>query len=550
MNTVNLKELFYMERADGKDIDASTASVAAATRFLTRMLKKDGPLPPGTVVVPVICLTKADFSQWYEEQQPAVKKWMEVNGMGAYKAGKQIVIPDLDSGAVEKIIVCIEDVNSVFFLSNLPSSLPSGYTYTLSGGALATPQAATNAAISWALGTYEFTRYKSENGKGEGENAAKSTQQSALVWPEGCDVALASDTAAAIFMVRDMINTPAEEMSPEHIQRAAEALASIYPGATVDAIVGEKLRAQGYGQIYGVGKAAAVGREPRLIVLKWKSASVSGVAESDRKKVCLVGKGVSFDTGGLDIKGASGMLLMKKDMGGAAHVLGVARMIMGQNLPVDLSVYIPAVENSIAGNAYRPGDVLVAKNGMTTENQNTDAEGRLILADAIVQAETESPQLLVDFATLTGAARTALGPDLPAMFCNDDALAEQFVKISHELRDPVWRMPLWPNYRQLLKSDVADLKNVSGDGSGHAGAVVAALYLQHFLETRARAGASGVTPIDSSIEYGWRRSPGETPWMHIDLGAWNSASKPGKPKGGEAQALRGVFELIKQKFGA
>jgi leucyl aminopeptidase len=306
--------------------------------------------------------------------------------------------------------------------------------------------------------------------------------------------------------VRDLVNTPAEDMGPQELSDIAREQAELF-GGEFDEWVGDDLLAQGFPAIHAVGRAAA--RPPRLIEINWGNPK--------HPRLAIVGKGVCFDTGGYDIKSAEGMRLMKKDMGGAAHAIALARLVMQRKLPVRLQMLVPAVENAIAGNAYRPGDVVRTRKGLTVEIGNTDAEGRVILCDAITYAVEQKPKTLVDFATLTGAARVALGPELPAMFCNDEALARRLLAASREVDDPIWRMPLWHNYRRLFDSEIADFNNSSR--AGFAGAIVAALFLDNFV-------------------------PGDIAWAHFDTYAWNDASRPGRPLGGEAQGLRAVLQAL------
>jgi leucyl aminopeptidase len=331
------------------------------------------------------------------------------------------------------------------------------------------------------------------------------------VWPDAADRAAVQRTAEAIYLVRDLINLPANDLGPAELADAAEKLARRHK-AKCRVIVGDELIEAGYPAIHAVGRASV--RAPRLIDLTWGRKSHS--------KVTIVGKGVCFDSGGLDIKPSSGMLLMKKDMGGAAHALGLAHMIMAAGLPVRLRVLVPAVENMVSGDAFRPLDVLRTRKGLTVEVGNTDAEGRLILCDALAEACREKPALLVDFSTLTGAARVALGPDIPAMFSNDDALADDLAAAGRAVSDPVWRLPLHQPYRKGLDSKVADIGNVAS--GGFAGAIVAGLFLEAFVE------------------------PG-IPWAHFDLSAWNFSARPGRPEGGEALALRAVHAVIARRFG-
>jgi leucyl aminopeptidase len=332
-----------------------------------------------------------------------------------------------------------------------------------------------------------------------------------LILPEGVDGEELSRIAAAIFLVRNLINTPANDMSPADLADAALNVARTH-GAKASVIVGDDLLTQNYPMVHAVGRAAEVA--PRLIDFTWGRA--------DAPKVTLIGKGVCFDTGGLDLKPSSAMLLMKKDMGGAANVLALADLIMGAKLDLRLRVLIPAVENNVAGNAFRPGDVLQSRKGFTVEIGNTDAEGRLVLADALAEADSETPDLIIDMATLTGAARTALGPDLPPFYTHDDALAADIAAASVSQSDPLWRMPLWKPYDGWLDSKIADVNHVS-DGP-FAGSITAALFLARFVD-KAKA------------------------WVHFDVYGWAPKPRPGRPVGGEAQAIRALYHILKTRFG-
>ncbi len=332
-----------------------------------------------------------------------------------------------------------------------------------------------------------------------------------LAWPTGANAGRVKRLAEATFLVRDLVNLPANDLGPAELETAAVAIAGRH-GAKTRVVRGDELLKENYPAIHAVGRASA--RAPRLVDLTW--------GDPKHPKVTLVGKGVCFDSGGLDLKPSSNMLLMKKDMGGAAHVLGLAHAVMDAKLAVRLRVLVAAVENSVSGDAFRPLDVLSSRKGLTIEVGNTDAEGRLILCDALADACDETPELLLDFATLTGAARVALGTDLPALFCNDDALAEQILDAGTEARDPLWRLPLWSDYDRYLDSKVADLSNTGSTGFG--GAITAALFLQRFVT-------------------------GGTPWAHVDLMAWNSDSRAGRPKGGEAMALRAFYGMLERRYG-
>src|SRR5205807_1082833 len=350
-------------------------------------------------------------------------------------------------------------------------------------------------------GTYAFTLYRDK----KKENRAR------LIWPEGADRGLAERLANAVCLARDLINTPASDLGPAELAEAALTVAE-NAGARHDVITGDALLDANYPTIHAVGRAST--RAPRLVDIRW--------GDEHAPKVTLVGKGVCFDSGGLDLKPASGMRMMKKDMGGAAIMLGLAQAIMQGGVPVRLRVLLPLVENAVSGNAMRPLDIVKTRKGITVEIGNTDAEGRLILCDALAEACTEQPAIIVDAATLTGAARVALGPELPALFCNDDKLAEGLTAAGSAEDDPMWRMPLWRPYRKLIDSKVADVNNVSE--SPHAGAITAALYLQEFVDP-------------------------EIPWAHIDVMAWNTRSRPGRPEGAEAQTLRALYAHIAGRFG-
>lgn len=363
------------------------------------------------------------------------------------------------------------------------------------------PERAELALLGLRLGGYVFTRY-----------GQKDRRDIRFAAPEGADPAAVDRTAEGCFLARDLVNTPANDMGPDDLEAAARKLAKAH-GATFKVTSGDKLLTGNFPMIHAVGRAGA--QAPRLIDLAW--------GDSAARKVTLVGKGVCFDTGGLDIKPAAGMRHMKKDMGGAANVLGLASMIMSAGLKLRLRVLIPAVENSIAGNAFRPGDILTSRKGLGVEIGNTDAEGRLVLADALALADEEAPELLIDLATLTGAARVALGPDLPPFYTDDAALADALAQASESTADPIWRMPLWAPYAKDLSSKVADLGNITSNG--FAGSVTAALFLQKFVE---KAGS----------------------WAHFDIFAWNPNDRAHGPAGGEAQAIRAIERVLADRYPA
>ncbi|HTH99136.1 MAG TPA: leucyl aminopeptidase family protein, partial [Stellaceae bacterium] len=339
----------------------------------------------------------------------------------------------------------------------------------------------------------------------------RKAEPATLEAPAGIDIAEAQALADALAMARDLIDTPAEDLGPAELADIAKDIAQRH-GAVVSLTSGAELLAQNYPMIHAVGRASH--RPPCLIDIRW--------GEVSRPKVTLVGKGVCFDTGGLDLKPSGAMKLMKKDMGGAATVLGLAHALMAAKAPICLRVLVPAVDNAVAGDAFRPMDIFKTRKGLTVEIGNTDAEGRLILCDALAEAQGEEPELLIDMATLTGAARVALGGELPALFCNDDTIAEELVKTGMDEADPMWRLPLWPNYKKLLKSRLADLNNAPEGGM--AGAITAALFLEAFIEPK-------------------------TKWVHIDTWAWTGRAKPGRPEGGEGLCLRALYRYLRKRYG-
>jgi leucyl aminopeptidase len=449
----------------------------------------------GADSVPLTPVTKDGLEGWLSTQPASVRTWISGTGFKG-EPGKTALLPGPEGG-LARVLVGTEATADLWAYGGLPASLPAGGYHI---DADLDREAATRAALGWALGCYAFTRYKSGNGK----------TFATLAWPERADREAVERTATATYLVRDLINTPANDMGPAELAAAAEALGAEFD-AKVKVIVGDDLLKKNYPAIHAVGRAST--RAPRLIDLTW--------GDKDAPQVTLVGKGVCFDTGGLDLKPSSGMLLMKKDMGGAAHVLGVARMIMMAGLAVRLRVLIPAVENSVSGDAFRPLDVLATRKGLSVEVGNTDAEGRLILCDALAKAVSDKPDVIIDFATLTGAARVALGTELPALFSNDDALADGLLKAAEEQADPMWRLPLHQPYAKMLESKVADINNV-GSGS-FAGAILAALFLERFVEKT-------------------------IPWAHLDVMAWNPSSKPGRPEGGEALGMRAVYSYLESRY--
>jgi leucyl aminopeptidase len=446
---------------------------------------------------PIHCVSRDGLESCLAALGDHGRAWARAQGFTA-QAGRTVVLPDA-RGGIAGVLFGLGDPNKPgdpFAVGKLASDLPEG-TYAFAGDQPADPRLA---ALGWLLESYRFDRYRSTNGA-----AAR------LVAPPNVDRDEVLNVAQAVALTRDLVNTPAGDLGPAELEAAATDLAGQH-GASLRMITGEDL-AKGFPLIHTVGAASP--RRPRLIDLSW------GPAEA--RKVTVVGKGVCFDTGGLDIKSSSNMALMKKDMGGAANALGLAAMVMRGNLNVRLRVLVPAVDNAIAGDAFRPGDVLTSRKGLTVEIGNTDAEGRLVLADALALADEEAPDLLVDLATLTGAARVALGPDLPALFTDDEDFARDMTRHGRAENDPVWQLPLWERYNCLFESKIADLNNAGN--SGFAGAITAALFVKRFVE-RARCHA------------------------HFDVFAWTPTARPGRPFGGEAHAIRALYGLIRERYGS
>jgi len=428
----------------------------------------------------------------------AAGRWAALNGFEG-KAGQVLVVPDAEGG-VDQVLVGAGAAFDPMSVRGLSTRLPGGlYRLDLD------EEAAGQAALAFLLGTYVFDRYK----------ARPETAPVRLVAPAGMDGAEASRIVAACALAREMVDTPAADMGPLQIETIAREIAES-AGAAITVTTGDALLDENYPAVHAVGRAAAPHRAPRLIEIGWK------LDRTDLPLVALVGKGVVFDTGGLDLKPAAGMRNMKKDMGGSAHALALGRLVMQADLPVRLVVVVAAVENAVSGDAFRPGDILNSRKGLTIEIGNTDAEGRLILADALTRAGEHEPDLTLDFATLTGAARIALGPDLPPLYTDDEALAADLLAAAVAVRDPLWRMPLWPGYRAALDTEIADIKNDSSAWA-QAGSVTAALFLQKFAPT------TGV-------------------WAHMDIFAWNPRARPGFPEGGEAQALRACYAMLKGRY--
>ena len=469
------------------------------------ILATDAAPSPAGPPVPVHPLRPADWPAFAEGQSQATRAAAAVASFKA-KPGEVLVVPTLQ-GAAERVLFGLGPTDETMAFRGLSARLPQGdyrIDWPAPGRAAGRPD---DVALAWAMGTYRFDRYKRER-------AAPAPR---LIAPAGADVARVRALAGACAFARDMINTPANDMGPAEIETIARDLAQSR-GASISVIAGDDLLAAGYPAVHAVGRAATAARAPRMIELTW--------GEPGAPVVAVIGKGVVFDTGGLDIKPSAGMRLMKKDMGGAAHALALARMVMDLALPVRLSVLVPAVENAISGDAMRPGDVLASRKGLSIEVGNTDAEGRLILADALTRAAELEPDLTVDLATLTGAARVALGPQVIPFYTADDSLAAALADASREVEDPLWRLPLWEGYAASLDSDVADVKN-DPDAWAQAGSVTAALFLQRFAPRRTETGGA---------------------WGHFDIFAWNPRGRPGWPVGAEVQAIRAILAVLERRY--
>lgn len=451
--------------------------------------------------LPIWLVGEQGLAAWLELQPPAVRAWVRTHGFQAERQ-KLLLVPTAAGDGVMGAVLGLGQVPelsepTLWTSAGLPDRLPPG-RYRFAGTFSA--WGATQLTLGWEYGSYRFSRYRKP-----------PAELPTLVTPAGADLEYVRLASEALGEARDLINTPANDLGPAELGEAVQRLA-LQHEAECRITVGEELLRQDYPLIYEVGKGSA--REPRLIDLRW--------GRRDAPLVTLVGKGVCFDTGGLDIKPSSGMLLMKKDMGGAALTLALARMLMGADAPIRLRLLIPAVENSISGRSYRPGDVLRSRAGLTVEIGNTDAEGRLVLADALAEADREEPALLIDLATLTGAARVALGPELPAIYSNPPELAEELRGIGERESDPTWTLPLWAGYEDELASRIADLNNVSS--TAFAGSILGALFLKRFV-SRTRH------------------------WLHGDVYAWNAKERPGRPVGGDPHTVRALYRLIRQRFG-
>ena len=423
----------------------------------------------------------------------AQRRWLADNAFEA-KPGSFALLSDA-SGKLVRVLAGVDANDALGALAGLAKQLPEA-VYHLADDGVAIDR--TQAALGWALGAYDFVRYRKPR-RGPAQLAVSGEELRAL-----------KPLIEATTLVRDLVNTPTEDMGPKQLADAIKQLGKTHK-AKVREWVGDELLKANFPTIHMVGRASH--RAPRLVELTWGKAS--------HPKLVVVGKGVCFDTGGLDLKPSEGMRWMKKDMGGAAHAIALAGLIMQAKLPVQLTLLVPAVENAVAGNAMRPGEVVVTRAGVSVEVDNTDAEGRLVLCDAIAYGAEQKPELIVDFATLTGAARVALGPDLPALFANADALADAVLAAGRVTNDPLWRLPLWQPYRKMLDSYIADLANAGA--SRHAGAITAALYLERFV-------------------------PAGQPWVHLDTYAWNDGDRPGRPRGGEAMGLRALFAYLRERY--
>src|SRR6476469_8283443 len=452
---------------------------------------------PTDSAIPITFATKSTWAAISKALPAQARQFALANDFTA-KPGAYLALPAAN-GKIAQVVFGLEDETSksrdLFRPGALPGLLPSGI-YRFANA----PHDVRLATLAFALGTYRFGRYRKNE-----------TPAVRLVPPDGVDVADIARMAEAAALARDLINTPSNDMGPEELAQAAQALAARF-GASFNCIVGDELVSQNFPLMHAVGMAST--RAPRLIDLTW--------GDPTHPKVTLVGKGVCFDTGGLDLKPSSGMLIMKKDMGGAANILALAQMVMDAGLKLRLRVLIPAVENAVAGNAFRPLDIFPSRQGLNVEIGNTDAEGRLVLADALTLACEEKPDLLVDLGTLTGAARVALGPDLPPFYTNDETLALDVARCAKEENDPLWRLPLWPAYDSWLDSKVANVNNAPS--GAFAGSITCALFLQRFVE-------------DAKS------------WLHVDIYGWTPSAKPARPEGGECQAARAIYKLLGERYG-
>jgi leucyl aminopeptidase len=445
----------------------------------------------GRRALPLTPVTRANWTDYAKTLGARQRRWTEANGFVA-QPGAFCLLPDAQ-GATARVVCGFDPASPPLALGALPYHLPAD-DYRLDGDALS----AHDAALGWAFGSYRFARYRDPH-----------AEPARLLLPRAVLDEVAP-TVEAVARVRDLVNTPAQDLGPAEVCAAVREVADRF-GAKCREWSGDGLLKAGFPTVHAVGRASP--RAPRVIELTW--------GDPKHPLLALVGKGVCFDTGGLNLKTGDGMRWMKKDMGGAAHALSLAQLVMASNLPVRLLLVIPTVDNAVAGGAMRPGDIIRTRAGITVEVDNTDAEGRLILCDALALAVERKPDLLIDFATLTGAARVALGPELPARVSNSDDVADALLVAARTQHDPVWRRPLWQPYRTMLVSAFADTCNTGA--SRHAGAITAALYLQHFV-------------------------PGTVPWLHVDVYAWNDADRPGRPRGGDAQSLRAFHAFLRRRY--
>ncbi|HJW47619.1 MAG TPA: leucyl aminopeptidase family protein [Lysobacter sp.] len=444
--------------------------------------------------LPLHIVTRTAFAEWRAAQPAAVGAWLDAQGFDA-SPYTVFVVPDAD-GSIAAAVLGVGDLLDPASYGHAPFALPPRAWRVVSA---LDDEALSALQLGWGLGSYRFSRYR------------QPLRAPAMLAIEG-DAADMLDQLAACIRVRDLVNTPTEHMGPDQLEQVCCEIAERF-GAKIEVVSGEDLLSRNFPAIHAVGRASH--RAPRLIALSWGHGANPHIA--------IVGKGVCFDTGGLDLKPADGMRNMKKDMGGAAHAIALAELVMARQLPLRITLLVPAVENAIGPNAFRPGEVIATRAGVNVEIDNTDAEGRVVLCDALTYAAEQNPELLLDFATLTGAARIALGPDLPALYANDEAVANAWLDAGMQLRDPVWRMPLWRPYLRYLCSTIADIANAGP--SKMAGSITAAIYLESFV-------------------------PALQKWAHLDVYSWNDSDRPGKPAGGEAQGLRAAYALLKARAGA
>ncbi|ALN93346.1 leucyl aminopeptidase family protein [Lysobacter gummosus] len=445
--------------------------------------------------LPLALVGRVGFNAWRDALTPAAAAWAQAQGFDG-SAGSVLVLPG-EHGELAGAALGIGDALDPYSYGHAPFALPAR-SWRLQGEHDAAIRDALR--LGWGLGSYRFSRYKTPS------------RAPALLHTDAAADDEVFALLAASVRVRDLVNTPTEHMGPDELEAVSREIAQRF-GADIEVIAGDALIAQNFPAIHAVGRASH--RAPRLIALRW--------GDESHPHIAIVGKGVCFDTGGLDLKPADGMRWMKKDMGGAAHAIALAELIMARKLPLRITMLVPAVENAVGPDAFRPGEVIATRQGISVEIDNTDAEGRVILCDALTYAGEQSPELLLDFATLTGAARIALGPDLPALYSNQDEIANQWLDAGAHQRDQVWRMPLWRPYLRYLTSHIADIAN--GGPSKMAGSVTAALYLERFV-------------------------PADLAWAHLDVYSWNDADRPGRPAGGEAQGLRAVYAMLKARAAA